>query len=393
MGLFDSGTGNEAAEELADKANGSSVTAKRLTTTSGGSLTVDYLNDRPIIYYLTENERPHHIFTNNTKGIIKNGNTIGLDTPYRSTIVLTNDRILFFVGDKEGDKAGALPYEPITGVSHSLGVLKSKLTIECVNDTYEFHISGSYDNSEIKEAASFIKSMADNPLVDDNYPSPKGNIQQIDNLSKLWSQKNTSEEIYLEYADIDCEPQNEFVSKKTVENIDDILEKGEKVHYLSKTTQGIEIISGSKKENLKGGGSKKGWVAATDRRVVCRTPPPLFGIGEGDEISVQYEDISTVNLEDMDIDPLEGDGLMDTLTSMAERRLVLETSSRTYRIDISEIDKSVLREMAKFIRKNSKEGQASVETTPEKSSDDPLEKLYVFSPTTISPLSRKLLLT
>jgi len=56
--------------------------------------------------------------------------------------------------------------------------------------------------------------------------------------------RKSEDDIILENANLDCVPQNEFVSKKQVEKIDQYLDPGEEVHFLAKDAGGQLKIDG-----------------------------------------------------------------------------------------------------------------------------------------------------
>jgi hypothetical protein len=152
-------------------------------------------------------------------------------------------------------------------------------------------------------------------------------------------------------ADLNCSPQNEYVSKKTVAKIDSILDKGEKVHYLAKARGSGVIVEGSGTSYQKKG--KGGWVrtAATDKRVAIKIPQHLGN----DERAIPYRNITSVDLD----------------LGWVFKRLTLQTAGETYHIGIGAVSKDECRKMTKFIRSKISEAQGS----SEKSSLDPTEKL------------------
>lgn len=160
-------------------------------------------------------------------------------------------------------------------------------------------------------------------------------------------------------ADLDCEPQNDYVSEKRVEKIDDMLDDGEKVHYLAKATGEGLAVGGETKYPSKG----SILTAATDRRVVSKVPY----LSGSEEFSVPYDSITSVDVKS---------GLM-------KKRLLLRTTARTYGIGVGNLSDSTYREMGQFIRSKAS-GGAREEADPGsgtdpsargRASDDPLDKL------------------
>jgi len=179
----------------------------------------------------------------------------------------------------------------------------------------------------------------------------------------------------LDNADLDCTPQNELATRENVSKIDELMEVGEQVHFLAKdATGGIEIITGGRKETTDGGGRKTVWTAVTDRRVVSSIPSSL--IGGSDEISIPYTSVTNVDLEDMGTDIADSDGIVEMMESYIQKRLVIQTNSRTYRIDVGTMSEESCRRMADFIRKKSTEQTRRLEKQEQgHSSGNPLDQI------------------
>lgn len=158
------------------------------------------------------------------------------------------------------------------------------------------------------------------------------------------------EDIVLENVDLDCEPQNDFVSEKEVEPLDERLEPGEKVHYLSKG--GNIKLNGELKD-----GVTSIRVAITDRRVLIKQAKMMAT----DWASFAYRDISSVE---------ENFGLVN-------KRLNLETSSKTYGVAVMSMDKDVVKDAARFIREQMRQANEPAEsvTSDNSNDEDPLDKL------------------
>lgn len=154
----------------------------------------------------------------------------------------------------------------------------------------------------------------------------------------------------IENADIDCQPQNEYVTKENVKKIDEYLNPGEKVHYLS--TRGALEIQGATGAELSGI-----VCAATDRRVVVGT---YTTVGEDGQYSLFYENISGVGLK----------------TGLVKKEISIQTNAETYKIGVTNHDKEECREFTNFIRKMSNKTEEETETsTQTKSSVEKIEKL------------------
>ena len=164
------------------------------------------------------------------------------------------------------------------------------------------------------------------------------------------------EDIILENADLDCEPQNEYVSKTEAKNIDKYLEPGEKVHFLARDAVGQLKIDGEKRDNI-----TKVLTAATDKRVIFKSGKVIGG----SQTSIGYDDISSVELS----------------FGMVQKRINLETDSKVFGIGIGQIGKDEVQDMAQFIREKMRESNETGDTKTEvaagnsESEEDPLDKL------------------
>ena len=184
-------------------------------------------------------------------------------------------------------------------------------------------------------------------MTDDSDRTFRERVQEIRDERK--------ESAYLENADINCKPQNEYVSEETVSKIDDILDAGEKVHFLAKGN-GNEVKIGSSRIRKKRKMATKGHVrtAATDRRVVCKLPNLI----QDEDISVPYHNIRDIDYKS---------GLMNSY-------LIIHTDTKTYKFDVGNLHKDKVKDMAKFVQNKTTEAQYST-NYQSKSSEDPLDKL------------------
>lgn len=164
------------------------------------------------------------------------------------------------------------------------------------------------------------------------------------------------EDILLENADLDCEPQNEYVSKAEVKKLDEYLEPGEKIHFLGRDAGGQLKINGEKQDGITGVLS-----AATDRRVIFKGGKVIGG----SQTSIDYRDISSVEVS----------------FGMVQKRINLETDSKVFGIGVGQLGKDEVQDMAQFIREqmrepNRVEVSKNTQTSDSTDSDeDPLDKL------------------
>lgn len=168
--------------------------------------------------------------------------------------------------------------------------------------------------------------------------------------------RQSEDDIILENADLDCEPQNEFVSKKRVKMIDEYLEPGEKVHFLAMDAGGQLKIDGEKEDGI-----VNVLTVATDRRVLFKSGK-VFGASQ---TSIDYGDIASVEVS----------------FGVVQKRLNLETDSKVFGIGVGKIEKDEVQEMARFIRQKKRDagqddhsaaGKGAASSATE---EDPIDKL------------------
>lgn len=155
---------------------------------------------------------------------------------------------------------------------------------------------------------------------------------------------------YLENANLDCEPQNEFANKKEVKKIDKYLDPGENVHFLARSAGERFEIDGEKVDDVLAQRT-----AATDKRVVIKKKKNPFGY---ESQSIRYENISSVDLSS---------GLVKT-------KLRIETSSKVYGIGVGKLSDDAAEAMADFIRTKMSQAHNS-KATRQSSEEDPIDKL------------------
>jgi len=166
---------------------------------------------------------------------------------------------------------------------------------------------------------------------------------------------SSDEDIHLENADLECEPQNEYVTEKNVNKLDNIIDPGEKIHYLAVESGGNIEIKGRNIENEQKIATK-GYIrtAATNKRVVSKIPY----LTKSEEISLRYDKISSVGFK----------------SGIVQKKLVVETSSQTYLIGIGGIAEDACKDMLKFIRKKSSDTVVD-KNSSESKEVDPLEQI------------------
>ena len=158
---------------------------------------------------------------------------------------------------------------------------------------------------------------------------------------------NQDNNIYLENADLDCEPQSEIVDKSSVQPVDDYLDPGEKVHYLFTGNKGLEI-NGEKEMDR---GPTR--TVITDRRIFIKAKTGIIGT---EYQSIRFDTISGVSLK----------------RGMVMASLIIISSTVKYKVRLMEASgpqAEIGNKAVEFIRKK-------IENTEGvKTSDDPLDKL------------------
>jgi hypothetical protein len=163
-----------------------------------------------------------------------------------------------------------------------------------------------------------------------------------------------------------------MVDKQEVSTIDDYLRKGESVHFIAKdATKGVEVSTGDRTVSKEAWGHKWVRTVATDSRVLSVIPSGVTD--SSDEVSIPYQNISSVDLTDMSVNMADADGLIDMAKSAAAKRLEIATTTKTYWIDVGQLADDSARDMAQFIREQAINSDKEIDE--EKNSDDPLEKL------------------
>jgi len=157
------------------------------------------------------------------------------------------------------------------------------------------------------------------------------------------------DDVQLENADLDCEPQNEFVSDKEVAPLDDRLNPGEKVHYLFTGGAGLEI-NGEKGDRV---GSTR--TAITDERILIKTSK---SIGT-DYQTVRYENVSAVSVT----------------TGMVAVAITIDSGAKRYKVRLQQAMNSeeIAHEVVEFIRGETSEKEN--QTNGGEDSESALDKL------------------
>ncbi|MXR50658.1 hypothetical protein GRX03_03415 [Halovenus sp. WSH3] len=154
----------------------------------------------------------------------------------------------------------------------------------------------------------------------------------------------------IENADLNCSPQNEYVTEANVAKIDHVLDQDEKVHFLANGT-GLDIRAPD--DDVEKGTAKNVLTAATDRRVVFRVWKAL---SRDNEITVPYNNISGVEYRG----------------GVVKKTITLRATPNTYKFGAEKINEEERQKMAQFIREMAHPSSDAAENNPEQ---DPLSKL------------------
>jgi hypothetical protein len=346
----------ERAATLAENAHGDSVTAKRLTTTSTGMLGKDLFATDPLITYLGPDEQPHCYLYNDTKGVTRNGTTVGggNDATYRSQCLVTDQRVLFFT---DGSKGIALSYGAITGVETKEGRMKYRLTLTTAENEYTFYASNSIDSKEFDLCGKYIEDNAADAA--DSWDGKE--TTAVPGLSELWTGLGA------EGPDADealsVTPQGAYVTEERYAKVRGILDPEERVHFITRGST-VDVEGSSAGHSLFGDdrsrkSGTRGWVRAviTDKRVAIKIPQFLGT----DERSVPYSSITSVDLD----------------TGLINKRLTLQTPGQTYHIEAQDPNKEEVRQAVRFIRQQVEAANQPqvVQQQPAEDETDPLEQI------------------
>ena len=358
--------GNSINEKI-HRARGDSVNKKRLSSIFPGLNlgSTSGADNQSLIQFLEEDEQPHHCFTNKRKGIIRDSITVGDGKMkgHQNIMTITDQRVLFFTKSTAGEgvsliesSAGEeIPLDAIVDTQEANGRTKHRFDIHTENHKYTFYINRKFSFDEIESAGDYIDSHsnAGTVLSEEN--------TRIGNLKKPWEQ-SLSEISSLESMLADSQ-KGEYVTEERVEEVRDILDPDEKVHYI--TNGGTIDVEGSGAGssvfgNDRGRKSSLGNLRAviTNRRVAVKIPQ-MTG---DDERSVPYDSITSVDLD----------------TGIANKRLTLQTAGQTYHIQVTEPKKEEVQEITRFIREKRKEAnqqEVVVQQSDDSSEPDPLEQI------------------
>lgn len=161
-------------------------------------------------------------------------------------------------------------------------------------------------------------------------------------------------------AGLDYEPHGEYVTAKRVGKIEDVLDDGERVLYLTRGST-VDVEGSSAGSSLFGDdrsrkSGTRGWVRAafTDDRVVIKVPQVLGS----DERVVPYHNIVSADLD----------------TGLVNKRVSLHTAGPTYHIEVHDPGKDECRDIITFVREQAEAAQGGG-ATADVETESPAERL------------------
>jgi DNA-directed RNA polymerase subunit RPC12/RpoP len=194
-------TNQPSVEQFVNQARGS-ISERDLTSTGNPLRT--FLFDKPLIEYLDETEQPHYLFRNDSRGVrvvTANGDE---ETPHHNWnsiwtrghrhLLVTDKRLLYIVGSKDGDEIAEFDYDDITDVTGNQGILTSTLTFTDTEGR-EFTFATRKGKYEVSDAAEYIQHRLDGVTVTEETTSEEATCPNcssaIDQNDKFCSECGT----------------------------------------------------------------------------------------------------------------------------------------------------------------------------------------------------------
>jgi len=149
-------------QRLVDEAAGDVDRSLLEGTGSGGMLSVGYFADGALVERLREGEGVDYALQNLTKGLkVERDSQRDKADPaanFRSALLVTDDRLLYVVGQDEGDETFSVPFSRVHDVDTSTGMFKDRITVYTDAETYDMYVQKA---SEVEETAEHIVSAAE----------------------------------------------------------------------------------------------------------------------------------------------------------------------------------------------------------------------------------------
>jgi len=191
---------HEYVQRIVSQAESETVSTERLTAQTTGFfsrlLSQDRLEkrrsyDRPIIGYLLPDESPHYVFLANNYIVIRDRkesrylrderSTHGMiaDSGYRPFVIVTDKRVLFILGDSDGDYLASAPISKIVDIeaivsppAHQEWFIEDtetvtsdvefvfKLKLTTVDAKFEIYLHPETERSDVNSTVRFIEDLA-----------------------------------------------------------------------------------------------------------------------------------------------------------------------------------------------------------------------------------------
>lgn len=149
-------------ERLIENAKGDVDRELLAGTGKGGFLSSGYFSDGPLVDHCREEEQIDYAVHNLTKGVTvkTNGQTTKYtpDSNLRSALLVTDKRLLYVIGQADGDEPIAVQFSDVENVNFSTGVLKDWIAVDTGSTTYAMYVQ---KGSPIKEIKDYILKNAE----------------------------------------------------------------------------------------------------------------------------------------------------------------------------------------------------------------------------------------
>ncbi len=157
----------DRARRLAESASTDTVT-ERLLLGGDEYAGEQYLYDAAPIERLRDHEQPQATLFNDMKGvgIDSKRNTVAPDGSGKSVFVVTGERLLALVGQRDDDWERSVPLEDVTAVDYSTGIMKHRIVVEA-DTTYHLWVDASYDESTLEAVVNLLSAGGEDGAVAD----------------------------------------------------------------------------------------------------------------------------------------------------------------------------------------------------------------------------------
>jgi DNA-binding PadR family transcriptional regulator len=167
------------AERISKQSKGNVDQSLLEGTGSGGILSAGYFNDNSLIDRLHDGERVDYALQNLTKGVtVSNGDsddTISPHSSYRTVLLVTDERLLYVVGQGSGDKTFSVRFEDIRDVEISQGVLKDRIIVQTDDETYDMY---TQKGGSLDEASKHISEISEKKAKKSNESSGDEQVER-----------------------------------------------------------------------------------------------------------------------------------------------------------------------------------------------------------------------